>query len=266
MAKRIHELFNLNGKVSIVTGAAMGIGKGIALRLAEAGASVVVADINLEEASKTSDEMTAAGYKVKAVQADASKLADIERVIATTIDTFGDLHILVNNAGIYPFAPSLEMPEALWNKTIDINLKGYMFFAQAAAKAMLSKNHGGKIINIASIDSFHPTGNLAHYDASKGGVIMLTKALGKEWAPMGILVNAIAPGAVLTPGGASSMDFSKMTREQIEGMSKAFLDHIPLGRQGEPDDIAKIALFLASEAADYMVGATIIADGGYLVG
>jgi 2-deoxy-D-gluconate 3-dehydrogenase len=158
------------------------------------------------------------------------------------------------------------MPEALWNKTLDINLKGVMFFSQAAAKAMLSKNHGGKIINIASVDAFHPTGHLAHYDASKGGVVMLTKALGQEWAPKGILVNAIAPGAINTPGGAATMDYSIMTREQIESITKAFLSHIPLGRQGEPDDIAKVALFLASEAADYMVGTTIIADGGYLVG
>jgi 2-dehydro-3-deoxy-D-gluconate 5-dehydrogenase len=266
MSNSIQELFNLKGKVAIVTGAAMGIGKGIALRLAEAGASVVLTDINIEAAQKTAGEFTSSGYPVKAVQADSGRLADIDKVIVETLKTFNDLHILVNNAGIYPFSPSIEMPEALWDKTIAINLKGAMFFSQAAAKTMLNKKHGGKIINIASVDAFHPTGSLAHYDASKGGLVMLTKALGQEWASKGILVNAIAPGAIQTPGGAASMDYSKMTREQIEALTRAFVSHIPLGRQGQPDDIAKVALFLASEAADYLVGVTIIADGGYLVG
>lgn len=265
MVISIQELFNLNGKVAIVTGGAMGIGKGIALRLAEAGASIILADINIEAASKTSAEMKAAGYEVKEVQADSSKLDDIERVVAETINTYGDLNILVNNAGIFPFSSPIEVSEAMWDKTLDVNLKGAMFFAQAAARAMLAKNHGGKIINIASIDAFHPSGNLAHYDASKGGMVMLTKALGQAWAPQGILVNAIAPGAIQTPG-ALAVDYSKMTKEQMENLAKAFLAHIPLGRQGEPDDIAKVALFLASEASSYIVGTTIIVDGGYLVG
>lgn len=265
MASSIQELFNLKGKVAIVTGGAMGIGKGIALRLAEAGASIVLADVNLEAARTTSAEMTSMRYKVKEIKADSSNLADIKRVIDEAFSTFGDLNILVNNAGIYPLIPALDLTEATWDKTLDINLKGAMFFAQAAAKAMIAKQHGGKIINIASVDSFHPTGNLVHYDASKGGLLMLTKALAKEWAPQGILVNAIAPGAIKTPGGSATLDV-RMTREQIEAMTKAFVSQIPLGRQGEPDDIAKVVLFLASEAADYVVGATIVADGGYLVG
>jgi len=267
MSKSIQELFNLKGKVAIVTGGAMGIGKGIAQRLVEAGASVVLTDINIEAAQKTATEIMASGnVKIKAIKADSSKLGDIDHVIAETLKAFNDLNILVNNAGIYPFKPSIDMTEEIWDRTLDINLKGVMFFARAAAKAMLDKNHGGKIINIASVDAFHPTGNLAHYDASKGGLVMLTKSLGQEWAPKGILVNAVAPGAVQTPGGAASMDYSKISREQIEAITKAFIAHIPLGRQGEPDDIAKVVLFLASEAADYIVGTTIIADGGYLIG
>lgn len=265
MVSSIQELFNLKSKVAIVTGGAMGIGKGIALRLAEAGASIILTDINLEAARTTSAEMKAMGYKVKEIKADSSKMADIDLVVAEALNTFGDLNILVNNAGIYPFSPAIDMPETIWDRTLGINLKGVMFLAQAVAKAMLSKNHGGKIINVASVDAFHPTGNLVHYDASKGGVVMLTKALGLEWAPKGILVNAVAPGAVQTPGGAAAMG-GKITREQIEALTKAFVSHIPLGRQGEPDDIAKVVLFLASEASNYMVGTTIIADGGYLVG
>jgi 2-deoxy-D-gluconate 3-dehydrogenase len=157
---------------------------------------------------------------------------------------------LVNNAGIYPFAPAIDMPEALWDKAIGINLKGVMFFSQAAAQAMISKGHGGKIVNIASIDAFHPAGNLAEYDASKGGVVMLTKALAKEWAPKGINVNAIAPGAIQTPGAASG--FTGLNKEQAEAATKAFVSKIPIGRQGQPDDIARVALFLATEASEYI--------------
>jgi len=265
MVISIQELFNLNGKVAIVTGGAMGIGKGIALRLAEAGARIILTDTNIKAASKASAEMKAAGYEVKEVKADSSKLDDIDRVVTEAINTYGDLNILVNNAGIYPFSSPIDVSEAMWDKTLDVNLKGAMFFAQAAAKAMLAKNHGGKIINITSIDAFHPSGNLAHYDASKGGMVMLTKALGQAWAPKGILVNAIAPGAIQTPGALAG-DYSKMTKEQMEILAKAFLAHIPLGRQGEPDDIAKVALFLASDASNYIVGTTLIVDGGYLVG
>ncbi len=186
MVKKIQELFDLSGKVAIVTGAAMGIGKGIALRLAEAGASVIIADINLKVARETVAEMKAVGYKAKEVQSDTSKVADAEKTVKEATSTFGDLHILINNAGIYPMAPAIDMPEALWDKTIAINLKGAMFFSQAAARAMIAKEHGGKIVNIASVDAFHPTGNLAEYDASKGGMVMLTKALAKEWASKGI--------------------------------------------------------------------------------
>ena len=265
MMSSIQALFNLKGKVAIVTGGATGIGKGIALRLAEAGTSIILTDVNMESARKTSSEMKTMGYKVKEVKADSSKLDDIDLVVSEALNTFNDLNILVNNAGIFPFSPAIDVTESIWDRTIDINLKGAMFFAQAAAKAMLAKNHGGKIINIASVDAFHPTGNLTHYDASKGGLVMLTKSLGKEWAPKGILVNGVAPGAIRTPGAAAAIG-DNMTKEQVEALTKAFVSQIPLGRQGEPDDIAKVVLFLASEASNYIVGTTIIADGGYLVG
>lgn len=264
MDRKISELFDLRGKVAIVTGAGAGIGKGIALRLAEAGASVVAADVDIDAARKTVAELRVAGYKARESRTDVSQTASIERTMQETLAAFGDLHILVNNAGVYPFSSGLDMTEETWDRTLDINLKGTMFFARAAAKAMLDSGHGGKIINIASVDAFHPTGNLIAYDASKGGVVMLTKALAREWAPRGINVNAIAPGAVKTPGAASGLE--GISPEEIEELTARFMASIPLGRQGEPDDIARVALFLASEAADYVVGATIIADGGYLVG
>ena len=264
MTKKIHELFDLSGKVAIVTGAAMGIGKGIALRPAEAGASVIISDINLETARETVAGLKAAGYVAKEVQSDTSKVADAEKTVKETISAFGDLHILVNNAGIYPMAPAIDMAEAMWDKTIAINLKGAMFFSQAAARAMIAKGHGGKIVNIASVDAFHPTGNLAQYDASKGGMVMLTKALAKEWASKGINVNAIAPGAIQTPGAASGL--TGLSKEQAEAATKAFAATIPMGRQGVPDDVARVALFLATEASDYITGTTIVVDGGYLAG
>jgi NAD(P)-dependent dehydrogenase (short-subunit alcohol dehydrogenase family) len=264
MAKKIQELFDLSGKVAIVTGAAMGIGKGIALRLAEAGASVIISDINLEAARETVTELKAAGYKAKEVQSDTSKVADAEKTVKEAKNAFGDLHILVNNAGIFPMTPAIDMAEETWDKTIAINLKGAMFFSQAAARAMIAQGHGGKIVNIASIDAFHPTGNLAEYDASKGGMIILTKALAKEWASKGINVNAIAPGAIQTPGAASG--FTGLSKEQAEAATKAFVTTIPMGRRGMPDDVAMTTLFLATEASDYITGTTIVVDGGYLVG
>lgn len=263
MTQPVKDLFNLKGKVAVVTGAAMGIGKAIASRLAESGASVVIADINLEAASITARELESLGFNVSAVKADASNVSDAAKTMEEAIRIFGDLDILVNNAGIYPFSPALDMKEEMWDKTIDINLKGVMFYSRAAALAMKDKNHGGKIVNIASIDAFRPTGNIAHYNASKGGVVMLTKALAKEWAPLGILVNAVAPGSIATPGTTASI--TGLSPEQQKEMAKEYVAKIPIGRFGEPDDIAKAVLFLASAASDYIVGTTIIADGGVLL-
>lgn len=252
----IADLFNLTGKVAIVTGGAMGIGQGIALRLAEAGASVMITDVNLEAAQATVTQIRTAGGKAEAVKADAASVADAKRAVEETARAFGRLDLLVNNAGIYPFAPALEVTEALWDKVLDINLKGLFFTAQAAAQEMLREGHGGKIVNIASIDALHPTGTLVHYDASKGGVVMVTKALALELGPHHILVNAIAPGAIQTPGASSPA----MTEE----MTQAFTARIPLRRMGIPDDIAKVVLFLASSAADYMTGSVVVVDGGFL--
>ncbi len=173
----IMEIYDLKGKAAIVTGGAMGIGEAIALRLAEAGASVMIADISQEAANKVVERIKSKNGNASAIYADASSVDDASKVVQATVDAFGRLDILVNNAGIYPFTPALQMTELMWDKVLGINLKGVFFFAQAAAQQMIQAGHGGKIVNIASIDSLHPTGNLAHYDASKGGVVMVTKAL-----------------------------------------------------------------------------------------
>jgi 2-dehydro-3-deoxy-D-gluconate 5-dehydrogenase len=252
----IAQLFDLTGKVAIVTGGAMGIGQGIAFRLAEAGAAVMIADVNLEAAEDTASQIRVEGGKAKAIKADASSVADAKRTVQETVRAFGRLDILVNNAGVYPLAPALEVTEALWDKVMDINLKGLFFYTQAAAQEIVNEDHAGKIINIASIDALHPTGNLVHYDASKGGVVMVTKALALEFGPRNISINAIAPGGIQTPGASSPSTSDEMIQ--------AFAARIPMRRMGVPDDIAKVVLFLASGASDYMTGSVMVVDGGFL--
>jgi len=263
MAKQsIADLFDLTGKVAVVTGGALGIGKGIAVRLAEAGAAVMIADMKDGEAEQTVREIRESGGKAEFVHANAANVADAQATIQRVVEVFGRLDILVNNAGIYPFAPALEITEELWDRVLDINLKGTFFFAQAAARQMIKGGAGGRIINIASIDALHRSSDvLAHYDSSKGGVAMLTKALALAFGREHILVNAIAPGGINTPGAAAST--AGMNLEALD--PSVFTARIPLGRQGEPDDIAKVALFLASDASEYMTGTMLVVDGGYLL-
>ena len=254
----IADLFNLTGKVAIVTGGAMGIGRGIALRLAEARAAVLLADVDVEAAEATAGQIRGQGGTVEVAVADASSIADAARTVRQAVETFGRLDILVNNAGVYPFVPALEVTEALWDTVLDTNLKGLFFYSRAAAEEIIAEGRAGKIINIASVDAFHPTGFLAPYDASKGGVMMVTRALALELGAHNICVNAIAPGAVLTPGAGSPT--------AADARYQAFVARIPLGRMGMPDDVARVALFLAGSAADYVTGSVVLVDGGYLQG
>lgn len=258
----IAQLFDLSGKVAIVTGGALGIGQAIARRLAEAGAAVVIADINLEAARATADEIAGRGAKAFALRADASRVEEAQATVRQTVEQFGRLDILVNDAGIFPFTPALELTEAQWDRVLSLNLKGAFFHAQAAAKQMIAQGSGGAIVNIASVDGLHPTGALAHYDASKAGLIMVTKSLAKELGPRGIRVNAIAPGGVQTPGVAaiSAPQPGAGSEQPTDPMAA-----IPLGRIGQPDEIATVALFLASPAASYMTGSLVVADGGLLL-
>ena len=269
MYKTIAQLFDLRNKTAIVSGGSMGIGKSIVDRLSEAGATVIIADIDVEHGELTKKEFTDKGRKVEFIATDVSNLDDIDKAIDFSIKKYGGIDILVNNAGIFPFMPAVNMTEEAWGRVLDINLKGTFFFSQKAAKKMIEGKTGGKIINIASIDAFHPTGNLVHYDSSKGAVVMMTKSLAAEWGKQGILVNAVAPGGIQTPGATQSsaamIQASGLKGEQITEMGKAFTARIPLGRQGEPDEVATVVLFLASEAARYITGETIIVDGGYLL-
>jgi NAD(P)-dependent dehydrogenase (short-subunit alcohol dehydrogenase family) len=263
--QNIGQLFDLTGKGSIVTGGGNGIGKAIAFRLAEAGASVMIADLDVETAKDAAKQIRAKGGKAATTVANANLPADAERVIAEAIAAFGHFDVLVNNAGIYPAATILSMTEEAWDSVQSTNLRGVFFYSQTASQQMIKAGHGGKIINITSLEALHPSLQHAHYAASKGGVVTLTKALALELAPHHILVNAIAPGIIKTHGLEELLDTLMPTGQSFEEKAQLFLPRVPLYRVGEPDDIAKVALFLASTASDYITGETIVVDGGYLL-
>ena len=265
--KSISQLFDLTGKGAIVTGGGKGIGHAISLRLAEAGAGIMIADIDVDSAEETAREIQERGGKARTIKADAKSASDAVKVVDSTTEAFGSIDILVNNAGIFPFSPVLELTEEMWDQVLNINLKGVFLYSKAVALAMAKSGNGGKIVNLASIDSFRPSGMLTHYDASKGGVLMLTKAMAKEFGPMRIHVNAVAPGSIETIGARNVMsDMSKSMGMAPDRIMSDVLRRTPLGRLGEPDDIARVVLFLASEAAAYITGEVIVVDGGYLLG
>jgi len=261
--KTIGELFNLSGKTAVVTGGAMGIGNGIVKRLYEAGANVVIADIDKKVGEGKVKELSGNKNQVIFVKTDVSSEKDVKNLIDKTIKKFGKLDIFVNNAGIFPNKLVLDMDLALWEKIQAVNLRGVFLCCREAGKVML-KSKGGNIINIASIDALHPSmPGLASYDASKHGVWGFTKNFALEVAEKGIRVNAIAPGGISTEG-VQKMNSGSAGANQAE-MIKQFTQKIPLGRFGEPDEIALAVLFLASDASSYMTGEMMVVDGGFLL-
>lgn len=242
-------MINLKNKIAIVTGAARGIGKGIALALAEEGCNVVVSDINEEDCQKVSKGLASQGAKSIGIKCDVSNAADVANLFAKVGQEFGKIDILVNNAGIYPFVPFEQMKEADWDMVMDINLKSIFLCSKEALKFI---PEGGRIINISSIAAFVGFSGLVHYCASKGGVNAMIRALALELASKKITVNAVAPGAINTPGASSPEEVKKQT-----------ICAIPLARMGEPEDIANAVVFLASDEASYITGQTIIVDGGW---
>jgi 2-deoxy-D-gluconate 3-dehydrogenase len=262
-AKKIGELFDFTGKTVVVTGGANGIGYGIAKRFAEAGANVVISDIN-EEVGPGKAEALASEYGTKTlfVKTDVSSEKDVQALVAQTKEAFGSLDVMINNAGIFPTSTVLSMEVGFWDEVQAVNGRGVFLGCREAAKAMVEQGSGA-IINIASIDALHPSMvGLAAYDNSKHGVWGFTKNLALELAPHKIRVNAIAPGGVATEGvAAMSAGGATVSDEQM----KAFLSAIPMGRYAEPDEMATVALFLASDAASYLTGSMIVADGGSLI-
>lgn len=257
------DLLLLNGKVAVITGGAKGIGKGIAMRLAEAGAKVLIADIDETAAQDTVLELNSMGAKAYALKIDVSDEADIRKMVNVCIKHFGSLDILVNNAGIFPPAPVSEMSSQEYEKVMHVNLRSVFLATKYAAEVMKQKE-GGKIINLTSIDALHPSMvGLAHYDASKHGVWGFTKNSALELAEHNIWVNAIAPGGVATPG-VEAMSL-KSDGSSSPDATKAFLSKIPMHRMGDPDEIGTVALFLASDMSSYMTGSQIVVDGGALL-
>jgi 2-dehydro-3-deoxy-D-gluconate 5-dehydrogenase len=263
----LNKLLDLTGKVAIVTGGALGIGNGITYRLAEAGASVAIANRSLEEAEKYAAELTSKGWKAKAIKTDVSIEDDVKQMVDLTIRKFGGIDILVNNAGIFPSIPVHKMTLADFENVIRVNLNGVFLTTKYVSEQMIAQGKGGKIINVTSIDALHPSSvGLAHYDASKHGVWGFTKNTALELSQYKITVNAIAPGGILTEGVKklqASMPVAGGVDQQkvLEG----FLAKIPMHRMGEPDDIGKVALFLASDMSSYITGSQIVVDGGVLL-
>jgi 2-deoxy-D-gluconate 3-dehydrogenase len=261
--KALQDLLDLEGKVAIVTGGAKGIGYGIVYRLAEAGAKVLIADIDEAAGQKTATEFTAKGWAVQACRLDISDEQDVKRMFSVCDDAFGTVDILVNNAGIYPTDSIMNMTVEQFEKVIHVNLRSVFLTTKYAAERM--KPHGGgKIINVTSIDALHPSMiGLAHYDASKHGMWGFTKNSALELAEHNIWVNAIAPGGVATPGIAAMSQGA--TAEQMAASAKEFIAKIPMHRMGDPDEIGMVALFLASDMSAYMTGSQIVVDGGALL-
>jgi glucose 1-dehydrogenase len=241
---------------AIVTGAARGIGKAIAQGFAHEGASVIVADISGEQAEQTAAEIRAAGGNARAITVDLADLNTHESLVNTACERFGRLDILVNNAAIEPRALFLDATLEDWEQTINVNLRAPYFLSQRAAHAML-KTGGGKIINLASTHEIRPLRNISIYSISKGGLMMLTKALALELAEHRINVNAIAPGAILT-----ELNRAVLADETYHAKVTA---KIPQGRIGATIEVTGAAIFLASDEADYVTGTTIYVDGGLLL-
>jgi 2-deoxy-D-gluconate 3-dehydrogenase len=246
--------FSLAGKIAVVTGANTGIGQGMAVALAEAGADIVA--VGRTPPTDTQRQVTALGRAFLAVEADLATTAPIPRIVEETLARFGSLDILVNNAGLIRRADATDFTEADWDAVIDVNLKSAFFLAQAAGNQMLKQATGGKIINIASMLSYQGGIRVASYTASKSGLAGLTRLLANEWAAKGINVNAIAPGYIETNN-------TEALRAD-EGRSRDILARIPAGRWGRPSDLGGAAVFLASSASDYVHGTLLAVDGGWL--
>lgn len=254
----LSELIDLTGKSVIVTGGAMGIGLAIVRRMFEAGANVVVADPASQRevsAAVFAGSGSPDGHAI-AIDTDVSSETQVDAMVAETVERFGGVDVLVNNAGIYPACPVMAMEPSMFRKVLEVNLMGMFLCTKAAAAQMIRQGRGGRIINVTSIDAIHPSMvGLAHYDASKHGAWGFTKNVALELAPHGIAVNAIAPGGITTPGTAGVDEAALAEFEKL----------IPMGRMGVPDEIGRAALFLASDLSSYMTGAQVVVDGGRLL-
>jgi 2-deoxy-D-gluconate 3-dehydrogenase len=246
--------FQLGGQVAIVTGCNTGLGQGMALALAQAGADIV--GVNVSDPADTRQGVEALGRRFLDLRANLADLGCIPDLLAQAKSLTGEVNILVNNAGIIRREDAIKFSEADWDDVIDLNLKSVFFLSQAVAKQFLAQGKGGKIINIASMLSFQGGVRVPSYTASKSGVMGITRLMANEWAQHGINVNAIAPGYMATNNTAAL--------RADEGRNASILERIPAGRWGTPEDLAGPVVFLASKASDYVNGYTVAVDGGWL--
>ena len=246
----------LAGKAALVTGGGSGIGRGIAIRFAEEGADVAIADVNRAAAESVTNEIAHFEGLALAIDADVTSEADCARMVQETVAAMGKLDIMVANAGIGRFAPFLETSEEDWEAVIRTNLSGVFLSCQAAARQIVKQGHGGRIITTASVAADRPAMFMAAYHSAKAGVAMLTKVMALELAAHRITCNAIAPGVINTP----------LAAPLVEAMKSAGHQAAPLGRVGEPQDVANLALFLASDEAAWLTGDMIFIDGGLALG
>lgn len=249
----IEENYNFKGKIVVVTGSSRGLGKEIALVFSRAGANVVLASRNLEQLNRVADEIRAEGGSALPLVVDVTDRDSVEDLVDRACEEFGRIDILINNAGVIYRAPAAELSEEQWDETVNINLKGTFLCSQAAGKKMI-ENRSGKIINIASDKAFVGFPGRAAYCASKGGIVMLTRALAVEWAPYNVQVNAVAPTYVET----------EMTRDVLSDPEKyqEIIKTIPMNRVSKPDELFGAIMLLASNASSFITGHTLMVDGG----
>jgi len=249
------QLLDLSGQTALVTGAGAGIGSGIARRFAACGAAVAVNyRTSAEGAREVVRDIEAAGGRAVALQADVSRRDEVEALVSAACEALGGVDVLVNNAGVYPLHPLLEMDDDAWQTVLDSNLKSTFLCTQAVARHMQASGRRGAIVNVASIEASNPAPAHSHYDAAKGGVLMHTRAAAAELGPSGIRVNAVSPGLIWREGLDAAWP------EGVERYRRA----APLGRLGEYDDVADACLFLASPLARWITGSELVVDGGVM--
>lgn len=251
------EIFGLEGKVALVTGASRGLGKTMALALAEAGADVVVVSRSPADLELTAAEIRGRGRRALVVKTDVTRAGEVEGLAARALEEFGHIDILINNSGISGEKEFLKLSEGEWDEVLDINLKGVFLCTQVVGRHMVERRRG-KVINMASAAALVGVSHLAAYCASKGGVLQLTRALALEWAKYNIQVNAICPGYIATPLNEAFA--------ATEAGQQFIRRAVPMRRMGRPDDLAGIAIYLASEASNYVTGAAFVLDGGQTAG
>ena len=251
----LQELLDFSGKVAVITGAGSGIGRGIAVRFAQAGANMVIHYRKSESGARAlAEEITDFGRKAILAQADLTEAEGVRRLMGAAAESLGGLDVLVNNAGSYPLAALLEVSEQDWDEMMAANLRSVHLCTQAAARAMIEQRRGGAVVNIASIEAENPAPRHAHYDTAKAGVVMYTRAAANELGPHGIRVNSVSPGLIWR---------EHLERDWPDGVN-AYLRAAPLGRLGYPADVADACLFLASPAARWITGTNLVVDGGVL--